>query len=91
MLKGLTDKLYWRRSGASYCCFKKADGGGYVSLCQKSDRHRSGGQACARPPAYMRCAQCDIREMKRRGVEESMPHSPDWAEYGKIRTHGDVS
>lgn len=78
------DKLYWRQAeyaveGAALHCFKKRGCGvGYISLCEKHIRKRSGGQACKRPPALMRCAICDNREMDRRGWEESGPESPNW-------------
>jgi hypothetical protein len=74
-LSGFRDKLYWRPAyGGLWHCFKKlphAQGGGYTSLCHQVERARSGGQSICRPPAYMRCAQCDGVEMKRRGWEES--------------------
>jgi hypothetical protein len=74
---GLADKLYWRRvfpASHQFHCFKKAQGGGYVSLC--ANRYTltySGGQSIRRPDARLRCAQCDIEEMKRRGWSESGP------------------
>lgn len=77
---GLQDKLYWRRSPLStWHAYKKASGTrGYVSLCGRFVRRRSGGQRCNRPPAELRCARCDTEEMKRRGKEESCDTSPDW-------------
>lgn len=84
--KGLTDKLYWRFVGSVAHCFKKTlyvtgEIRGYSSLCGQHDRLFSGGQACNRPSAMLRCAACDAAEMKRRGVEKSMPESKGWERY----------
>lgn len=71
---GFKDKLYWRQS-ASYLwhCYKRLEGGGYVSLCGRSTRERSGGQACNRPEPILRCGGCDSTEIQRRGWAESGP------------------
>lgn len=74
---GLTDKLYWRPSlNGRFHCFKKMKGGGFVSLCGRLERKRSGGQQCRRPIPLRRCGACDGHEMKRRGWDESGPTSP---------------
>jgi hypothetical protein len=78
---GLADKLYWRWAGGVAHCFKKTRFGRPVvlrSLCGRYDMTRSGGQSCNRPPAAMRCAMCDSREIGRRGKESSLPESPGW-------------
>ncbi len=83
-LAGLVDKLYWRRTdGGLFHCFTSAFNHKprFTSLCEVHTRERSGGGRMARPPAMMRCAQCDVAEIARRGVEESMPESPDWRDY----------
>jgi hypothetical protein len=80
--KGISDKLYWRFIHGVAHCFKKCrDVNGYISLCDRYTNTRSGGQECSRPPAIFRCGLCDVEEMKRRGVEESMPESPHWDRY----------
>lgn len=108
MPKGLTDKLYWRAiDGASALssmhCFKKQNGGGYVSLCGRFRKGvLGGGQHCNRPRAEMRCGACDGAEMKRRGWSESGPESgtvikvtddhldaPDGAEVNGLERQGD--
>lgn len=76
---GLSDKLYWRLAGGKSHCFKKAKGGGFVSLCGNWERWRSGGQACRRPLPWKRCGACDGLEMARRGWAESGPASPKGA------------
>jgi hypothetical protein len=82
-LAGLRDKLFWRQvSPGSYHCFKKHRDGGYVSLCGEWRMKRSQGQKCARPPCIRRCARCDVAEIERRGVDESMPESKGWGEWG---------
>jgi hypothetical protein len=75
--QGLTDKLYWREIDGRHHCFKRHREGGYVSLCGNRAIPRSGGQAIARPKAVLRCAACDVREMARRGSDESMPATTD--------------
>lgn len=84
---GLRDKLYWRArypSALRFHCFKRVAGNRreYIALCDDdiSIKH-SGGQSIRRPPAFLRCAQCDCAEMKRRGWTESGPESPNWKEY----------
>lgn len=79
-LAGLRDKLYWRHVWATgdFCCFKRTtEKRGrqivLVSLCGRHERIRSGGQASRRPESILRCARCDIAEMKRRGWDESGP------------------
>jgi hypothetical protein len=71
---GLADKLYWRGGMSGlWHCFKRREGGVYISLCGHFELKRSGGQACSRPQPTLRCTRCDIAEMKRRGKEESLP------------------
>jgi hypothetical protein len=72
---GFNDKLYWRRVAPNsiYHCFKKVEGGGFISLCRKHWIERSGGQAIDRPRSEFRCGLCDGKEMERRGWEESGP------------------
>lgn len=71
---GLEDKIYWREVGKfNFCAFVKSRGSGYVSLCGRLRRDRSGGQASRRPEPILRCAICDGREMARRGWDESGP------------------
>ncbi len=74
-LSGFQDKLYWRQPGPGrvWHCFKKVVGGGYLSLCDRFELTRSGGQAVDRPDPWLRCSTCDVAEMKRRGWEESGP------------------
>lgn len=80
-LAGLRDKLYWRTTvSGTWHCFKRSEAG-YVSLCHRVERSRSGGQSCARPPVLLRCPLCDSNEIVRREAEESMPESPNWREY----------
>jgi len=85
MCQGLKDKLYWRPVVVSglWCCFKKSADAkfGFVSLCGGYGRARSGGQQCARPPAILRCARCDVAEMKRRDKEESLLELSNWKEH----------
>lgn len=91
-LSGFRDKLYWRRvsefdasdrlhARANWHCFKKTKVGSgrskLVSLCQRHEIERSGGQAITRPIAVLRCALCDAFEMKRRGWDESGPETID--------------
>jgi hypothetical protein len=86
MSKGLTDKLFWREIKCGFTvahCFKRRQGGGFISLCDRYVRKKSNGQKCWRPPPAWRCPLCDGREMSRRGVEQSMPESPDWEDYWK--------
>lgn len=78
---GFRDKLYWRPVTAFWCCFKRCATGGYISLCGRAVRRRSGGQAITRPPSIRRCARCDGEEMQRRGKEEGMPTSDEWDVY----------
>jgi hypothetical protein len=87
-LAGLRDKLYWRRVseiGLFHCFSSKGDGPHrehrFVSLCGTHTRAKAGGGQMARPPCIMRCAGCDVAEMRRRGVDESMPESKDWRAY----------
>ncbi len=76
---GLQDKLFWRRvTTGLFHCFKKASSGGYVSLCGQFHLARCGGQSITRPPAMMRCARCDIAEMRRRGWDQSGPETDGW-------------
>ena len=81
-LAGLKDKLYWRPGAdRQWHCFKKlrkADGGGYISLCRRFERPRSGGQSICRPPSLLRCGRCDVAEIKRRGWDEGGPDSENW-------------
>lgn len=79
---GLRDKLYWRPvAGGLWHCFKKLQGGGYISLCERHESPRSGGQCIGRPPVHMRCGQCDVAEINRRGKDESLPEAPNWKEH----------
>lgn len=80
-LSGLRDKLYWRPTLAGWHCYKSSAAGGYVSLCGRYTSARSGGQGCARPPAFMRCARCDVSEIERRGWDESGPELPEWRDW----------
>lgn len=73
MSKGFSDKLYWRVFCRVWHCFKKVEGGGYISLCGAWELQKSSGQSCSRPAAVLRCAPCDVREMERRGWTESGP------------------
>ena len=78
MSSGLRDKLYWRQvHNGTWHCFKKLEGGGFISLCRKHQVERSGGQAVDRPRPEFRCGFCDGREMERRGWEESGSERPD--------------
>lgn len=88
-LSGLKDKLYWRETHDGWHCFEQRRASvlsfrgkrratfrtAYVSLCGRHERERSDGQQCRRPEAWRRCRECDVREMKRRGWEESGPVS----------------
>lgn len=71
MSSGLRDKLYWRRVVTAWHCFKKLQGGGFISLCYRHTIGKSGGQDIRRPSPLLRCGQCDGAEMRRRGWEES--------------------
>lgn len=76
-------KRHWRRSGLAWCCFVRTpgpQGAGFHSLCGARTRDRSGGQTLGRPPAHLRCAQCDILEMKICRSAESLPTSKNWRE-----------
>lgn len=80
---GLQDKLYWRQptTGGVWHCFKAAEDvpglpREWISLCGKRTIARTGGQSCSRPNPWLRCATCDVREMERRGWDESGPESP---------------
>jgi hypothetical protein len=85
------DKLYWRPVGSGlselFHCFSKTKQGRhgrdleFTSLCDAHRMPRSGGQMCARPPTVLRCGRCDVAEIIRREVDESMPESPDWREH----------
>lgn len=77
---GLEDKLYWRfvEADGRWHCFKRTDerrGGQIVliSLCQRFERVRSGGQSSRRPEPGFRCGFCDGREATRRGWDGSGP------------------
>jgi hypothetical protein len=79
---GLRDKLYWRPISGRWHCFKKLDVSGWASLCASEYvLGSSGGQSVSRPPPMLRCGQCDGQEIKRRGVEQSMPESKNWRDY----------
>ena len=80
-IKGFTDKIYWRPVTVWHAFKRRADGPGYVSLCGTWMREKAGTQGCGRPPAMMRCAGCDIAEMKRRGWDESGPESTNWRDW----------
>lgn len=90
-LLGLKDKLFWRPVNRDdWHCFKKlcrVDGGGYISLCGRHERPRSGGQSICRPPSVLRCARCDVLEMKRRGWDEGGPDSENWKLVDGSRDH----
>jgi hypothetical protein len=65
--KGLTEKLYWRRSRGQWHCFKRFDQGrGYISLCDRREINFVQGQKIARP---------DGLEKERRGWAFSGPVS----------------
>lgn len=85
-LMGLRDKLFWRKVGGRVHCFKRLEGGGYESLCNRERIRRSGGQGCGRPPPMLRCGRCDGEEMLRRDRDESCDTSPDWTSFGDF-TH----
>jgi hypothetical protein len=75
--RGLTDKLYWRRAGGEWHCFRKlAQVRGFVSLCQRQEISFVHGQKISRPEAALRCGLCDEVEMTLRGWEGSDPVSP---------------
>jgi hypothetical protein len=58
--KGLTEKLYWRRSRGQWHCFKRLDQGrGYISLCDRREINFVQGQKIARPEVHLRCGVCD--------------------------------
>lgn len=73
------DKLYWRRVGVTWHCFKKTvdDAGkrSFVALCGRHELPKSYGGATRRPNVYLRCGRCDNLEMERRGWEESGPET----------------
>lgn len=72
---GWADKLYWRKAIpdnplAQWHCFKKAAPREWVPLCGVGFiLIKTGGQGIQRPCAELRCAACDIAEMRRRGWE----------------------
>lgn len=76
---GLVDKLYWRQVNGvgQYHCFRKVSQKCYLSLCGHHMLRASGGQGCHRPNAWLRCARCDVAEIKRRGKDESLPESKE--------------
>jgi len=86
-LSGFRDKLYWRqvRSADVWHCFKKACGGGYVSLCDRAEIPKSGGQECRRPRPVLRCGICDGKEMDRRGWDSSGPTLYPRSERGSVK------
>lgn len=86
-VKGLVDKTHWRFDGAPNHahCFVRV-GREYVSLCRRLALRRIGGQRCLRPAAVLRCAACDLAEMKLRGVSESMPESKERRRWVTTRT-----
>jgi hypothetical protein len=74
--KGLTEKLYWRRSRGQWHCFKRLDQGrGYISLCDRREINFVQGQKIARPEVHLRCGVCDGLEKERRGWAFSGPVS----------------
>lgn len=74
--KGLTEKLYWRRSRGQWHCFKRLDQGrGYISLCDCREITFVQGQKIARPEVHLRCGVCDGLEKERRGWAFSGPVS----------------
>lgn len=76
MPMGFADKLYWRRYiSAVWHCYKKCEGGGYVSLCGDLEIERSGGQACRRPAQVHRCLRCESAEMVRRKWDKPGPEN----------------
>lgn len=68
-------KLKWRRIAGhvNYHCFDRAfhRPKRYISLCDSITIKQSYGAECSRPAAPLRCAQCDIEEMKLLGIDES--------------------
>lgn len=76
-LIGFKDKLYWREAAGKFHCFTRGEHRQpiYVTLCGCHVRRWIGGQSCSRPKAVLRCAECDVLEMRRRGWDESGPES----------------
>jgi|WetSurMetagenome_2_1015567.scaffolds.fasta_scaffold1104915_1 hypothetical protein len=78
-LSGFRDKLYWRLMPVDglWHCFTRGyhRTNVYASLCGNHIRAYSGGQSCSRPKAVLRCRDCDVLEMRRRGWSESGPES----------------
>lgn len=78
---GLRDKHYWRPGmGTRRHCFVKvfSETTGrpfFESLCGQASRRGVGTQAVARPMPELRCARCDIEEMRLRGWNESGPET----------------
>lgn len=68
-------KLKWRRIAGhvNYHCFGRADHRPkrYISLCGSITIKQAYGAECDRPIAMLRCAECDIEEMKLLGLDES--------------------
>ena len=70
--KGLTEKLYWRRSRGQWHCFKRLDQGrGYISLCDRREISFVQGQKIARPE--ITCVVGCVMDWKRSGAGG---HSP---------------
>lgn len=67
-------KHKWRKGkGDLYHCYDRAfhNPFRYESLCGLYTIKVTHGQVCGRPDSRLRCAQCDIEEMKILGLEES--------------------
>jgi hypothetical protein len=75
--KGLTDKLYWRKTRGEWHRFKKLGPiRGFRSLCQRQEIALVRGQNISRPEARLLCGSCDGLEIERRAWEGSGPVSP---------------
>lgn len=75
-------KLKWRwRRGLAHCfpqmIFAEKI---YESLCGQHTipAGKVGGSDCCRPPSMLRCARCDIEEMKLLRIDESATESKNW-------------
>lgn len=68
-------KLKWRkqRPNGIYHCFTHVlhNPRRYESLCGNVTIKQSNGAVCARPDSRLRCARCDIEEMKLLGLDHS--------------------
>lgn len=71
-------KPKWRQNrGGMFCCYVRM-GNVYESLCGRAwPKGKLIGATCDRPRCLLRCAQCDLGEIRLGNADESYPESPE--------------